>query len=617
MPAPDSAWTRRQGPRTSAERRRASSRRPRRRRSDKPINGRLVRGASLLLVLPLLVLAFTIETPGPFPAPTLPPAFDGASATQLAGELARDFPDREPGTEGALGATAWVRERLALYGLSPVEDAWDESIPGLGTVRLRNLVTVIPGASPDALLVVAHRDNIGTGPGANDNASGTAALIELQRGYGRLGTIATRPRPEHTLIFLSSDGGAYGGFGAERFASSSPLRDTVRAAVSLDAIAGSALPRLEIAGLTPRSPAPALVRTVDVRVATHLGAAPARPGWLEQLVDLGIPFGYGEQAPFLGRKISAVRLTTADDGGGDPRGDTVGALDRVQFVRLGRSAEAILASLDNGIGFATSTAGYVYLGTRIVRGWAIEFVLIVALVPYLAGVLDLLARSRRRQLPLGGAWRALRTRVGVWLWAGLAVGLGALAGVFPRDSSLPPPPSSPAVTSWPVAGLLAIALLAGLGWLRGRKILAPRAPARPDEALAGYTVSLLALGIVAVATAAISAYSLVFVIPSLYAWLWLPQLGPRGTWLRDALYGVGLVGPLLALIAIGTQLELGLNTPLYVTSLITLGLVPWPIVLTLIAWAAIASQLGALASGRYASVERRTRRTSQRQEPDA
>ena len=89
-----------------------------------------------------------------------------------------------------------MKEQLALYGL-PVtaEDAWDESIPGLGTVRLRNLVTVIPGASTDAILFLAHRDNIGSGPGANDNASGTAALIELERGYGRLGTVAGRPSP--------------------------------------------------------------------------------------------------------------------------------------------------------------------------------------------------------------------------------------------------------------------------------------------------------------------------------------------------------------------------------------------------------------------------------------
>jgi hypothetical protein len=558
------------------------------------------------LIAPLLLLALTIGRPGPFPASALPPSFDGSSATALVEELARDYPDRAPGSPGADGAAGWVQEKLGLYGLASAEDTWSETIPGLGRVRLRNLVTVVAGASPDAILFLSHRDNSGIGPGANNNASGTAALIELVRGYGRLGTIAGRPKPQHTLIFLSSDGGAFGGFGAERFASTSPLRGSVRAVVSLDALAGGARPRLEMAGFAPRSPAPALVRTADVQVATQLGRSPARPGWLAQLVDLGVPFGYGEQAPFLERKISAIRLTTASDDGAGATRDTTARLDRAQFVRLGRAAESILASLDGGIELAGGTAGYVYLGSRIIRGWALELVLLVALVPFLLGVVDLFTRSRRRHLPLAGAWRALRTRLGIWLWIGFVIGLGAVAGVFPRGSAIPPPPDSPAVTNWPVAGLAIIAVVAGLGWWRARRALVPVVPAGTDEVLAGYAVALLALGAVAVATALISPYGLVFVVPSLYAWLWLPQVERRSGWVRDTLYGVGLAGPALTAVAVGTQLGLGLNTPLYLVSLMTLGFIPWTTILVLIAWAAVAAQLGALAGGRYGPVGRRS-----------
>lgn len=555
--------------------------------------------------MPLLLLALTIGRPGPFPASALPPSFDGPSATALAVELARDYPDREPGSAGATGAADWVREKLGLYGLTATEDRWEETIPGLGRVSLRNLVTVVPGATADAILVLSHRDNSGVGPGANDNASGTAALIELMRGYGRLGTVAGRPKPQHTLVFLSSDGGAFGGYGAERFASTSPLRNRVKAVVSLDALAGSARPRLEIAGFAPRSPAPALTRTADVQVAAQIGRTPARPGWLVQLADLGIPFGYGEQAPFLGRKISAIRLTTAGDSGTGAERDTPTRLDQAQFVRLGRASESILAALDGGIELAGGTAGHVYLGSRIIRGWALEFVLIVSLAPFLAGSIDLFARSRRRRLPLPGAWRALRTRFGFWLWIGLLVGLGALAGVFPRGSAIPPPPDSPAVTNWPVAGLVALGALAAFGWWRAHKELAPAGPANGDDVLAGYAVALLALGAVALATALVSPYGLVFAIPSLYAWLWLPQVEHRSGWARDLLYGAGLAGPALAAVAVGTQLGLGLNTPLYLVSLMTLGFIPWTTVLVLLAWAAVAAQLGALAAGRYRPVGRR------------
>jgi len=285
--------------------------------------------------------------------------------------------------------------------------------------------------------------------------------------------------------------------------------------------------------------------------------------------------------------------------------DTPGRLNPTRFLRLGRAAESILASLDGGIELAGGTAGHVYLGSRIIRGWAIELVLLTTLIPFLVGAIDLFARSRRRRLPLPGAWRALRTRFGVWLWIGLLVGLGALAGVFPRGSMIPPPPESPAVNDWPVAALAVLGLAAAFGWWRARRVLTPVVPADDDEVLAGYAVSLVALGGVAIGTALISPYGLLFVVPSLYAWLWLPQVDRRSSWARDVLYGVGLAGPALAIVAIGTQLGLGLDAPLYLISLMTLGFIPWTTVLMLLAWAAIACQLGALAAGRYRAVPRR------------
>ncbi len=555
--------------------------------------------SALLTVAPaLLLVSFTIARPEPLAAPALPPSFDGGTATALAQELAGTYPDRMPGTSGSAGAARWFEEKLSLYGLQTSVDVWGERVPGIGRVLLRNVAAVVPGTSSDAIVIVAHRDNSGEGPGANDNASGTAALIELARSYAKLGTSAGRPKPEHTLVFVSSDGGAYGGLGAERFAKSS-LAQGARAVISLDAIAGRARPRLAVAGFEPRSPAPALVRTASARIAEQTGRDPALPGWLAQLVDLGIPFGVGEQAPFLGRSISSVRISTASDAAAEGATDVPSALDEARFARLGRAAESLLGSLDAGIDLPASTTGYLFLGKSAVRGWTIELVLIALLLPFLVGTVDLAARCRRRRLPLRGGWLSLRTRLGLWLWVGAVVGAGAVVGVFPRGSSIPPPPGSPAVSNWPTAGLLVLGGLIAAGWWRARRRLVASTPPRPDEELAGYAVALLALGGVAVWTAMLNPFALVFVVPSLYAWLWLPHL-QRSGWARDALYGVGLVGPALALVSVAEQLGLGLDAPLYVTALATLGFVPWTTVIALIGWAAVAAQLGALAAGRYA-----------------
>jgi len=152
--------------------------------------------------------------------------------------------------------------------------------------------------------------------------------------------------------------------------------------------------------------------------------------------------------------------------------------------------------------------------------------------------------------------------------------------------------------------LAALCALAAVGWWRGRRRLVPATTATDEETLAGYAVALAGLGAVALATAWINPYALIFVAPSLYAWLWLPLVTGRSGWARDVLYGVGLAGPVLAAVAIGAQLGLGLDTPLYLVALATLGFIGWPTLLALIAWAAVASQLGALAAGRYRPLER-------------
>ena len=151
-------------------------------RIERPVNGRLYRGTWLLVGLPLLVAAFSVARPQPLPAPSLPPAFDRATALSLAQELARTHPDRRPGTSGDAAAARWLEGKLGLYGFRPVRDRFEahDARAREGPARERQL------ASPAAARrtrssCMAHRDNTGAGPGANDNASGTAALVELAR----------------------------------------------------------------------------------------------------------------------------------------------------------------------------------------------------------------------------------------------------------------------------------------------------------------------------------------------------------------------------------------------------------------------------------------------------
>ncbi|HZO50941.1 MAG TPA: M28 family peptidase [Gaiellaceae bacterium] len=572
-------------------------RRPRRGSIERPLNTRLVRTASLGLLLPLAIVAFTVSRPGPLPAPTLPPSFDGTATLELARQLTQRYPNRTPGSAAAEGAARWFADTLAGYGISTETDTWTARIPGLGPVSLHNVAAVVPGESPGAIAFLANRDTTGVGSGANDDATGTAALIQLARAYATVGTTVRRPRPVHTLLFVSLDAGAFGSLGAARFVDHSRFRHALLAAVVLDGIGGRRRARLELAGDRGRSPAPSLVRTAIARVREQTGAAPRLPGVVQQLVDLGLPFAYGDQAPLLGARIPAVRLTTADDSGRDATTDTAARLDATAVERLGTAAESLLGSLDAAGDLAQGTGPALQVSGRVVRGWALALLFISGLVPFGLGAVDLLARVRRHGGSLAPAWRALRRRLGFWLVLGGLVWVGAALGLLPGGPARPLAPASGAARDWPVGGTLLLGTAALAAWFVARARLVPRRPlARTDE-LAGYVAALAGLLAVAIAVAVLRPLALIFVLPSLYAWLWLPQT--RAAWLRDVLYGVGLSGAAVALVSLAERLSLGVRAPLYVVELASTGYVPWTSVLLVLAWAAVAAQLGALTAGRY------------------
>src|ERR1044071_1444548 len=93
-------------------------RRPRRGSLERPISGRIHRVAWLAVAVPLLVAAFSVGQPVALQQPRLPPSFDRTTAVQFATELARDYPDRRPGTTGSTQATNWVAARLRDYNFT-------------------------------------------------------------------------------------------------------------------------------------------------------------------------------------------------------------------------------------------------------------------------------------------------------------------------------------------------------------------------------------------------------------------------------------------------------------------------------------------------------------------
>ena len=94
----------------------------------------------------------------------------------------------------------WLHEQLPAY---PSE---------LGDAALRNIWVEITGTlKPERVLVVgAHFDTVGNSPGANDNGSGIAGLLELARALS-----SVRPQVTVILVALSAEELPFGGVEGE------------------------------------------------------------------------------------------------------------------------------------------------------------------------------------------------------------------------------------------------------------------------------------------------------------------------------------------------------------------------------------------------------------------
>ena len=163
-----------------------------------------------------------------------------------------------------------------------------------------NVMGMIPGTGTETVIVGAHRDHFGRPggllfPGADDNASGTAVILEIARALAKIDR-----RPSQTLLFVSFSGEERDLLGSRLYTSRAtvPLNDT-KAMINVDH-AGIGNGRLTI-GVTGLDKDRLLEagRTADVH----------------DKLDLYGFFPGGDHVPF---KEAGVATVTVVSGGGHP-----------------------------------------------------------------------------------------------------------------------------------------------------------------------------------------------------------------------------------------------------------------------------------------------------------
>jgi hypothetical protein len=111
---------------------------------------------------------------------------------------------------------------------------------------------------------------------------------------------------------------------------------------------------------------------------------------------------------------------------------------------------------------------------------------------------------------------------------------------------------------------------------------------------------MLVLGVVALLVVATNPFALLFLLPCLHIWLWLPHMRNRQPGTRLGLLLAGFVGPFILLGSMMFRFGLGLDAPWYLVELTAVGYIPTVAVVLVLCWLAGATQLTAIALGRYA-----------------
>jgi len=123
------------------------------------------------------------------------------------------FTQRVAGMDSVYAARNWIKSKFESYGYDSVYyDLFQADVYG-GIKPCYNVVAVKPGTKyPDLhLIVCAHYDGVEYSPAADDNGTGTVAVLEIARIMKDIPT-------DLTFVFITCDAEEWGLYGSEHYA---------------------------------------------------------------------------------------------------------------------------------------------------------------------------------------------------------------------------------------------------------------------------------------------------------------------------------------------------------------------------------------------------------------
>jgi hypothetical protein len=433
------------------------------------LDPRIYRAALIPVLFALIVGAFSLsDRPRPIGTTLEPDAFSVSRAQADLDAWVRDFPARRAGDSGDAALGARLAAAFRSMGSYEVSTPSFQAETADGKRRLTTVIASQVGQPGPGLVVVAHRDALGRG--ARAELSGTAAMLELAR-------VVRGGRLKRTVTFVSTSGGSAGLGGARDLAERLPGRPG--AVLVLGDLAGTTVRRPFVAGWSTGDGVGSLQlrRTVEAAVRKEAGTNPGGARATSQWARLAFPGTVGEQGPLVAADLPTALLSVS--GERSPPADDAIVRNPPRLQPFGRAALRTLTALDNTPNLAVGGTTHSLVTLRkVLPVWAVRLLVASMLLAPMLVAVDGFARVRRRHEPVGPwVWWILASAVPVAVALAFAWFLG-IAGLLPAT---PPEPVAagaiPVGTAGAVA-LVAIGLVALLGWIALRPALMRRAGAR-------------------------------------------------------------------------------------------------------------------------------------------
>jgi hypothetical protein len=281
-----------------------------------------------------------------------PPVFSqGALMGHIEWLAAPEREGRGIGTKGLDAAAEYVAAAFMAIGLRPGGDqgTYFQSFVSVRTptgapTTLRNVIGVLPGTKPElagqAALLTAHYDHLGFGwpdvragdegrlyPGADDNASGVAVMLELAK------VLSTGAPPQRTLVFVAFTGEEAGRLGSRHYVDhpAFPLDKTI-GVINLDTVGR----------LHDRK-----VSVIATGTATEWQHIFRGAGFTTGVEGRMIPDSLesSDQKSFIDRGVPAVQVFTGPHADYHRPGDTADKVDAAGLVKVATFVREAIAYL--------------------------------------------------------------------------------------------------------------------------------------------------------------------------------------------------------------------------------------------------------------------------------